>query len=691
MAEHTNIQWCDSTVNPSMGCDGCELWDDRRQSCYAGVLHGRRGKANSGFAPTFEEVTPFPGRMAKAARWSDLRGAERPGQPWLDGLPRLVFVSDMGDSLSNAISFEYLKAEVIDVATSTLGSRHVWQWLTKRPARMADFSGWLRERRVEWPSNVWVGTSITTQPTLKRVKSLLRVGNETTIRFLSVEPQIEPIELDEVLGDLDWIIQGGESGEHPRPFDMRWARSLIEQCKVAGVPYFLKQLGAAVVDGERSVRFRDSHGGDWDAWPEDLRVREIPRGKGVKRSTVNADTAFAQEPILSTEEASAGGTTAPADDPAAAPEETTTAEATAPGSESSSGDGEGFTEEAQAPGPSSERPTEDDEHEQASSEDPEIDSKERRQTEDELDDILRQITTEKSQLAFIKLLPRAKKLYEELNPTTKHGGARKKQDPENGSCEAFVKFVADRAGVHRNTIYNYLDRAAEVEGLDPEAEALCYGCGLANDIGFVTRIARIPKKEFQRDIANIYRHGAGRNIAKKELEKWEDEYKIPRKQRKKKDEDSKQGTGTDEGSGAGRDDQSSGGAPGSDDAPTVGDERADTSVDEELNDAVERILAALGVNAIEDCVPAIDALKAAAAATATGPEALKQAGALQATVHELRVLLAAEETKTRKLEAELAMYTGTPLADLFRVLGATNAKQALSRARSLAEGPNASS
>jgi hypothetical protein len=24
--KYTNIQWCHSTVNPVMGCDGCELW-----------------------------------------------------------------------------------------------------------------------------------------------------------------------------------------------------------------------------------------------------------------------------------------------------------------------------------------------------------------------------------------------------------------------------------------------------------------------------------------------------------------------------------------------------------------------------------------------------------------------------------------------------------------------------------------
>ena len=24
--KNTNIQWCHSTINPVMGCDGCELW-----------------------------------------------------------------------------------------------------------------------------------------------------------------------------------------------------------------------------------------------------------------------------------------------------------------------------------------------------------------------------------------------------------------------------------------------------------------------------------------------------------------------------------------------------------------------------------------------------------------------------------------------------------------------------------------
>ena len=43
MSRDTKIQWCDSTCNPTMGCDGCELWNKQRKSCYAGVLHTRFG------------------------------------------------------------------------------------------------------------------------------------------------------------------------------------------------------------------------------------------------------------------------------------------------------------------------------------------------------------------------------------------------------------------------------------------------------------------------------------------------------------------------------------------------------------------------------------------------------------------------------------------------------------------------
>jgi len=276
MSIATKIQWCDSTCNPTMGCEGCELWTGSIKKCYAGTLHVRFGGASSGYADTFEDVTLFPGRMEEATRWPDMTGTDRSDKPWLDGYPRLIFVSDMSDSLSSGVPFEYLKKEIIANVTSELGRRHHWLWLTKRPDRMSKFSHWLESRDCEWPSNLWAGTSVTTQTTTSRVRHLLKVGCHSTIRFLSVEPQYECIDLSAWLPHLDWIIQGGESGHGANHFELQWARRLLEQCRSHGVPYFLKQLGAFVTSNGAEMDFEDGHAGDWSEWPKRLRVRQLP-------------------------------------------------------------------------------------------------------------------------------------------------------------------------------------------------------------------------------------------------------------------------------------------------------------------------------------------------------------------------------------------------------------------------------
>lgn len=282
MSIETAIEWCDSTVNPTMGCDGCELWGATEKTCYAGVLHQRYGATNKGFAPTFDQVTLFPGRMAKAAAWPDLAGTARTRKPWLDGRPRHVFVSDMSDALSKAVTFDYLKREIIDVVTSPKGSRHVWMWLTKQSSRMADFSAWLAERGCVWPMNLWPGTSITRRATLPRVRYLRRAGDEKSTRFLSVEPLLESIALDDLSG-LKLVIVGGESGPNARPMRLQWARDIVEQCRAAGTACFVKQLGGNVTDADSDECQRmagksmhDPKGGEPTEWAPDLRVRQFP-------------------------------------------------------------------------------------------------------------------------------------------------------------------------------------------------------------------------------------------------------------------------------------------------------------------------------------------------------------------------------------------------------------------------------
>jgi protein gp37 len=315
MGSNTDIEWCDSTVNPTTGCDGCELWHVRDKGpCYAGVLHESRLAKSLPklYAPSFTEVRLAPGRMAKAAAWSDLRGKPRPDKPWLDGKPRMIFVDDMGDLFSKAVPFDYIDAEVLDTAQSAAGSKHLWMLLTKQPSRAATFGRWLADRGKAWPENVWLGTSVTSQKTAdSRISHLLAIP--AAVRFLSVEPLLGPVELEPWLSPayvaeanpdgtgydvpgLDWVIVGGESGPGARPCNLAWIRSIVAQCGAAGVPVFVKQLGStpytshtaathlpgdiytlAKNDGGRVEHRGVTHpkGGNPAEWPEDLRVREF--------------------------------------------------------------------------------------------------------------------------------------------------------------------------------------------------------------------------------------------------------------------------------------------------------------------------------------------------------------------------------------------------------------------------------
>jgi protein gp37 len=300
MGKDTEIQWCDSTVNPNTGCDGCELWELLGKStpyparfCYAGPIHeGRLAKSLPNlYGPSFTDVRLAPGRMAKAAAWSDLRGVVRPGKPWIPPeTPRLIFVGDMGDVFSAAVPFAYLADELIAAATSPKGARHNWLVLTKRPARMAAFARWLEaERGADWPENVWAGTSVTSVRSAKRIDQLC--GVPAAVRFVSFEPLWGPVDPGPWLPFLSWAIVGGQSdqGEHKaKPFDVAWIRTLVGHFHGASLPVFIKQFGSMPfdsadrisLDGPDShavtIDLDDSHGGDWSEWGSQFRIREFP-------------------------------------------------------------------------------------------------------------------------------------------------------------------------------------------------------------------------------------------------------------------------------------------------------------------------------------------------------------------------------------------------------------------------------
>lgn len=82
---------------------------------------------------------------------------------------------------------------------------------------------------------------------------------------------------------LSWVVVGGESGHGARPMNVEWVRDIVRQCRDAGGLVFVKQLGArpyrdsSVRNDASYLCLKDRKGGDMAEWPEDLRVREVPR------------------------------------------------------------------------------------------------------------------------------------------------------------------------------------------------------------------------------------------------------------------------------------------------------------------------------------------------------------------------------------------------------------------------------
>ena len=143
----------------------------------------------------------------------------------------------------------------------------IWLLLTKRVDVAVKF---LQFRQV--PSHVWLGHSICTQRESDVVvPKLAKLQKKVGGIFLSCEPLLEPVDLGAL--HANWCITGGESGLGARPCDVDWIRSIRDQCKTAGVPVFIKQLGSNPVG---VPRLRSAKGGDAEEWPKDLRVREFP-------------------------------------------------------------------------------------------------------------------------------------------------------------------------------------------------------------------------------------------------------------------------------------------------------------------------------------------------------------------------------------------------------------------------------
>lgn len=151
-----------------------------------------------------------------------------------------------------------------------------WQILTKRPEVAGRFFGL---RRDFLGANIWLGVSVEDQKTADtRIPELIRIP--AALRFLRVKPLLGPVNLTgnderavwpwfEARAEghgVDWVIVGGESGRNARPAHPGWVRSIRDDCRAAGVPFFfegwgewaLKQRDTPIIRAGEVVGWKDS-------------------------------------------------------------------------------------------------------------------------------------------------------------------------------------------------------------------------------------------------------------------------------------------------------------------------------------------------------------------------------------------------------------------------------------------------
>jgi protein gp37 len=173
----------------------------------------------------------------------------------LNGLPRLVFVDDLGDAFSESLPLDWMAEWLPQMGQAP----HNWLILTKRPSRALRFS-----QKHPFPPNVWVGTSVTSKKVLKRVDYLRRI--EATVRFISAEPLLGPLDSLNLDG-IHQVIVGGESGPNFRPMDNLWARDIRDKCVAAGAAFYYKQSASMKSGVQPFIIERDGSRWAWHQVP----------------------------------------------------------------------------------------------------------------------------------------------------------------------------------------------------------------------------------------------------------------------------------------------------------------------------------------------------------------------------------------------------------------------------------------
>lgn len=152
--------------------------------------------------------------------------------------PSKIFVNSMSDLFHVDCTFDFIE-KVFE--TMMIGNWHIYQVLTKRPQKMAEFvKHWLKKKNFkEVPKHIWLGVSCGIQKAIERIEILKTIPAK--VRFVSVEPLLEMVVAS--FEGIHWVIVGGESGKGFRQVQKEWILEIKNSCEKSNTAFYFKQWG----------------------------------------------------------------------------------------------------------------------------------------------------------------------------------------------------------------------------------------------------------------------------------------------------------------------------------------------------------------------------------------------------------------------------------------------------------------
>ena len=236
---HTKIEWCERTWNPVTGCfHRCEY-------CYAADIARRFGGAEGGAKvrwigncveldkPLYRVTTngqrvyaPFPfGFFPTFHRY-------RLEEPQHSRKARNIFVCSMADLFGDWVPLRWIR-DVLDACKKA--PKHRYLFLTKNPKR---YDGLENVALLPTGDHFWYGATVTRTEDFSNIPIMAPWYHQ----FLSIEPLLDRVDMNQVMGCQRWVIIGAETGKRANKVIPRreWVDEITEYCTACEIPVFYK-------------------------------------------------------------------------------------------------------------------------------------------------------------------------------------------------------------------------------------------------------------------------------------------------------------------------------------------------------------------------------------------------------------------------------------------------------------------